>query len=156
MSTKDNKKYVSAIPKEQVFTILINDIEDGKQLEISDVDTFCRRLRVSSDDTTWIIHQLEDKNLIKVPKGFSSMSPLQKSIHRFINDDMLAQLSNNGKAQLIVSEEDLKSLTMDKDRFYVLNKKGDLIKPSCNNTNITQKRLLAKTKENMEKLQASK
>ena len=141
--------------KKQVLEILINDAKD-KQLEISDVDTFCRRLRLTSDETTSIIHSLEDKNLVKVPKGFASMTPLQKSIHRFINDDMLAQLSNNGKAQLIVSEEDLKSLTMDNDRFYVLNKKGDLIKPSCNNTNITQKRLLAKTKENMEKLQTSK
>ena len=84
------------------------------------------------------------------------MSPLQKSIHRFINDDMLKQLSNDGQAKLMVSENDLKSLTMDNDKFYVLNKKGDLIKPSCNNTNITQKRLVAKTKENMEKIQPSK
>ena len=104
--------------KKQVLEILINDAKD-KQLEISDVDTFCRRLRLTSDETTSIIHSLEDKNLVKVPKGFASMTPLQKSIHRFINDDMLAQLSNNGKATLIVSEEDLKSLTMDKDRFYV-------------------------------------
>ena len=141
--------------KKQILEILINDSKD-KQLEINDVDTFCRRLGVSSDDTTSIIHSLEDKNLVRVPKGFGSMSPLQKSIHRFINDDMLNQLSNNGKATLLVSEKDLESLTMDNDKHYVLNKKGDLIKPSCDNTNGTQKRLVAKTKANMEKLQASK
>ena len=141
--------------KKQVLEILINDAKDSS-LEISDVDTFCRRLGLSSDDTTSIIHSLEDKNLVRVPKGFASMTPLQKSIHRFINDEMLSQLSNNGQAKLVVSEQDLKSLTMDNDRYYVLNKKGDLIKPSCNNTNITQKRLVAKTKENMEKIQPSK
>ena len=138
--------------KKQVLEILINDAKDSS-LEISDVDTFCRRLGLSSDDTTSIIHSLEDKNLVRVPKGFASMTPLQKSIHRFINDEMLSQLSNNGQAKLIVSEQYLKSLTMDNDRYYVLNKKGDLIKPSCNNTNITQKRLVAKAKEHMEKMQ---
>ena len=139
--------------KKQVLEILISDAKKDGALEISDVDTFCRRLGLSSDDTTSIIHSLEDKNLVRVPKGFASMTPLQKSIHRFINDEMLSQLSNNGQAKLIVSEDDLKSLTMDNDKYYVLNKKGDLIKPSCNNTNITQKRLVAKTKENMEKIQ---
>ena len=138
--------------KKQVLEILINNAKDSS-LEISDVDTFCRRLGLSSDDTTSIIHSLEDKNLVRVPKGFASMTPLQKSIHRFINDEMLSQLSNNGQAKLVVSEQDLKSLTMDNDRYYVLNKKGDLIKPSCNNKNITQKRLVAKTKEHMEKMQ---
>ena len=137
--------------KSQVLEILTNDAKD-KVLEISDVDTFCRRLGLSSEDTTSVMHSLEDKALIKVPKGFSSMSPLQKKIHRFFNDEFLEALLKYGKVSFQADENELKSLVKDDDKCYVLNKKGDLIKPSCNNTNITNQRLVAKAKKDAEQL----
>ena len=144
--------------KKQVLDILINDakFEASKQLEISDVDTFCRRVGLDNKTTQEIIHTLEDSNLVKVPKGFASMSPLQKTIHRFINNELLEQLLNKGQAKLIVSEDDLKSLVTEEDKVFVLNKKGDLIKPSCNNTNVTQARLVKKAREHFDRLKVPK
>ena len=141
--------------KKQVLDILINDAKD-KQLEINDVDTFCRRVGLDSKTTQEIIHALEDMSLVKVPKGFASMSPLQKTIHRFINNELLEQLLNKGQAKLIVSEDDLKSLVTEEDKVFVLNKKGDLIKPSCNNTNVTQARLVKKAREHFDRLKVPK
>ena len=144
--------------KKEVLNILTNDakFETSKQLEISDVDTFCRRVGLDNKTTQEIIHTLEDSNLVKVPKGFASMSPLQKTIHRFINNELLEQLLNKGQAKLIVSEDDLKSLVTEEDKVFVLNKKGDLIKPSCNNTNVTQARLVKKAREHFDRLKVPK
>ncbi len=142
--------------KKQVLDILTNDAKDSKQLEINDVDTFCRRVGLDNKTTQEIIHALEDSNLVKVPKGFASMSPLQKTIHRFINNELLEQLLNKGQAKLIVSEDDLKSLVTEEDKVFVLNKKGDLIKPSCNNTNVTQARLVKKAREHFDRLKVPK
>ena len=141
---------------EQILDILSNEAKTSKEaLKLNDVNTFCTRLGLDEKNIVKVIHNLEDNGFLQVPKGFSSMSPLQKKIHRFINDELLEQLLKNGKATLIVSEEDLKSLSKNDDKCYVLNKKGDLIKPSCNNTNITNARRVKKAKEDFEKLNPS-
>ena len=135
----------------------ISKCQENKPLKLQLVNQVCLGLELNESEISNVIGKLEEKSLVQVPKGFASMSNLQKMIHRFINDELLDQLLKNGKAQLVVSEEDLKSLTTERvnnvEKCYVLNKKGDLIKPSCNNTNITQARLVAKTRENAEKLE---
>ena len=66
---------------------------------------------------------------------------------------MLGQLMKDGKCNLQVTEDDLASLLEeDKGEYYVLNKKGDLIKPSCNNTNVTQARKVRELKAMQEQI----
>ena len=144
--------------KKDVVQILTNDAKDSKdgKLRIDDVTTFCRRVSLSDEDSKHVVHQLEDKALLVTPKGFSSFSPLQKAIHRFINDDLLHQLISKRKATLEVTEDMLNDVdTSEGDKFYVLNAKGDLIRQACNNTNITEARRVAHAKKLMEDAQPS-
>ena len=144
--------------KKDVVQILTNDAKDSKdgKLRIDDVSTFCRRVSLSDEDSKHVVHQLEDKALLVTPKGFSSFSPLQKAIHRFINDDLLHQLISKRKATLEVTEDMLNDVdTSEGDKFYVLNAKGDLIRQACNNTNITEARRVAHAKKLMEDAQPS-
>ena len=130
--------------------------EPNNKLHIKDVDKLLSFIGSNDDTRTKVIHDLEDRNILVTPKGFSSMSPLQKTIHRFINDQLLSDLMKLGKATLEVDSESLKSLVDDDGKFYVLNAKGDLIKPSCNNTNITEARRVALAKKQMEEVQPNK
>ena len=130
-----------------------SNLEDGKKLALKDVSFLCNTLVVSEQDQVKIVQALEDKGILETPKGYTSMSSLQLKIHRFINESMLGQLMKEGKAHLQVTEEDLESLLEeDKGTYYVLNKKGDLIKPSCNNTNVTQARKVREIKAMQEQI----
>ena len=149
---------MNKVNKKDVIQILTNDAKDSKdgKLRLDDVTTFCRRVALSDEDTKLVIHHLEDKALLVTPKGFTSFSPLQKVIHRFINDDLLAMLVKNRKATLEVTEDMLNDVdTSEGDKFYVLNAKGDLIRQACNNTNITEARRVAHAKKLMEDAQPS-
>lgn len=128
-----------------------NDSE-SKKLNLKDINFLCSTLGVKESDVIEIVNALEDKAILDAPKGYASMSQLQLKIHRFINESMLGQLMEKGVAKLVVSEEDLASLLEeDKGTYFVLNRKGDLIKPSCNNTNVTQARKIKELKAKMEK-----
>lgn len=128
-------------------------LEDSKKLSLKDVSFLCNTLVVSEPDQVKIVNALEDKGILETPKGYASMSSLQLKIHRFINESMLGQLMDEGKCKLVVTEDDLKSLLEeDKGEYYVLNKKGDLIKPSCNNTNVTQARKVREIKAMQEQI----
>ena len=135
-----------------VISILTNDAKDAKdgKLRIDDVSTFCRRLSLSDEDTKKVVHSLEDKALLVTPKGFTSFSPIQKVIHRFINDDLLPMLIKDGKATLEVNEDMLKDIDSSEEKPYILNAKGDLIRQACNNTNVTEARRIAHAKKLME------
>ena len=139
----------------QILTNDANDSKDGK-LKIDDVSTFCRRISLSDEDTKKVIHGLEDKALLVTPKGFTSFSPLQKVIHRFINDDLLPMLVKNRKATLEVTEDMINDVDSSEEKPYILNAKGDLIRQACNNTNITEARRVAHAKKLMEDAQPSK
>ena len=128
-------------------------LEDSKKLSLKDVSFLCNTLVVSEPDQVKIVNALEDKGILETPKGYASMSSLQLKIHRFINESMLGQLMDEGKCKLVVTEDDLKSLLEeDKGEYYVLNKKGALIKPSCNNTNVTQARKVREIKAMQEQI----
>ena len=128
-------------------------LEDSKKLSLKDVSFLCNTLVVSEPDQVKIVNALEDKGILETPKGYASMSSLLLKIHRFINESMLGQLMDEGKCKLVVTEDDLKSLLEeDKGEYYVLNKKGDLIKPSCNNTNVTQARKVREIKAMQEQI----
>ena len=128
-------------------------LEDSKKLSLKDVSFLCNTLVVSEPDQVKIVNALEAKGILETPKGYASMSSLQLKIHRFINESMLGQLMDEGKCKLVVTEDDLKSLLEeDKGEYYVLNKKGDLIKPSCNNTNVTQARKVREIKAMQEQI----
>ena len=135
------------------FLVELAKNESSKKVKLSTVNLILTSHAIKEDEQATIITYLEDNGYLVTPKGFDSMSPLQKKIHRFINDSLLGDLVKNGKATIEVTEEELESLTTESDgKFYVLNKKGDLIKPSCNNTNITEQRRVAEAKKNMEVL----
>tara|TARA_Y100000310_G_C20308255_1_gene634996 strand:+ start:164 stop:628 length:465 start_codon:yes stop_codon:yes gene_type:complete len=153
-----NKMIKDAIGQKQVIQILAVDAQDSKdgKLRIDDVTTFCRRVALSDEDTKSVIHHLEDKALLVTPKGFTSFSPLQKVIHRFINDDLLPMLVKDRKAVLEVTEEMLNDVDASEEKPYILNAKGDLIRQACNNTNITEARRVAHAKKLMEDAQPSK
>ena len=128
-------------------------LDKGQKLSLKDVSFLCNTLVVSEPDQVKIVNSLEDKGILETPKGYASMSSLQLKIHRFINESMLGQLMDEGKCKLVVTEDDLKSLLEeDKGEYYVLNKKGDLIKPSCNNTNVTQARKVREIKAMQEQI----
>ena len=128
-------------------------LDKGQKLSLKDVSFLCNTLVVSEPDQVKIVNALEDKGILETPKGYASMSSLQLKIHRFINESMLGQLMDEGKCKLVVTEDDLKSLLEeDKGEYYVLNKKGDLIKPSCNNTNVTQARKVREIKAMQEQI----
>ena len=141
---------------QEIIQLLVNkakSLEDGKKLSLKDVSFLCNTLVVSEADQVKIVNALEDKGLLETPKGYASMSTLQLKIHRFINESMLGQLMKDGKCNLQVTEDDLASLLEeDKGEYYVLNKKGDLIKPSCNNTNVTQARKVRELKAMQEQI----
>ena len=140
---------------EQIIQALENlaSTKKDSKLKLVDINNFFDAFKTSSEDQIKVINALEDKGFVETPKGFASMSALQLKIHRFINESLLGQLIKHRKATLVVTEEDLKSLLEeDEGIYYVLNKKGDLIKPSCNNTNITQARRVKKAKEQMDQL----
>ena len=141
---------------QEIIQLLVNkakSLEDGKKLSLKDVSFLCNTLVVSEADQVKIVNALEDKGLLETPKGYASMSTLQLKIHRFINESMLGQLMKDGKCNLQVTEDDLASLLEeDKGEYYVLNKKGDLIKPSCNNTNVTQARKVREIKAMQEQI----
>ena len=153
-----NKVIKDAIGQKQVIQILTVDAQDSKdgKLRIDDVTTFCRRVALSDEDTKFVVHQLEDKALLVTPKGFSSFSPIQKAIHRFINDDLLDMLVATRKATIEVTEDDLNDVDSSENRPFILNAKGDLIRQACNNTNITEARRVAHAKKLMEDAQPSK
>ena len=130
--------------------------EDGRKLQLKDVNFLCDAFDTSETDCIEIVNHLEDKGILDAPKGYASMSSLQLKIHRFINESMLGQLMKEGKCQLNVTEEDLASLLEeDKGTYFVLNKKGDLIKPSCNNTNVSQARKVKELKKQQEQISVS-
>ena len=141
---------------QEIIQLLVNkakSLEDGKKLSLKDVSFLCNTLVVSEADQVKIVNALEDKGLLETPKGYASMSTLQLKIHRFINESMLGQLMKDGKCNLQVTEDDLASLLEeDKGEYYVLNKTGDLIKPSCNNTNVTQARKVRELKAMQEQI----
>ena len=145
-----NKKEILAKLEKQASTT------DTKKLGIKEVSALLDFVDTSEDDRVSIINHLEDNGLLVTPKGFSSMSAIQKQIHRFINDTLLGDLMKNGKSTIVVSPEDLKSLVSEAsshgEKYYVLNKKGDLIKPSCNNTNITEQRKVRELKAMQEQM----
>ena len=127
---------------------------ENKKVNLKDVNIFFTSFNVESSEQTKVIHHLEDKGILETPKGFSSMSVLQLKIHRFINEQLLVQLMDKGEAKLKASQDELKSLVNDDGNgFFVLNKKGDLIKPSCNNTNVTQARKVKELKKMQEQIQ---
>lgn len=150
MKKEQIEKYISK------FETLAKNEESGK-LKANVVMGFLKFNDASEEDSQNIIHILEDKGLIITPKGFASMSKLQKIVHRFINEQLLGDLMRVGESTLKVNEEDLKSLVDEGEgKYFVLNVKGDLIKPSCNNTNITEARRVAHAKKLMEEAQPSK
>ena len=149
---------MNKVNKKQIVDQLIKQAKDcdGGKLKSNDVLMKLEFSPLHEDEKKDVIHMLEDKGLLVTPKGFSSFSPLQKAIHRFINDDLLHQLVSKRKASLEVTEEMLNDVdTSEEDKFYVLNKKGDLIRQACNNTNITEARRVAHAKKLMEDAQPS-
>ena len=147
MEPKQIKKYISK------FEMLAE--KNGGKINSSVVNEHLEFNDVSSEDTNTIIHKLEDMNLLVVPKGFASMSNAQKRIHRFINDELLPSLMKTRKASLELTEDECKSIIEDqKDKFYVLNRNGHLIKPSCNNTNVTEARKVQELKKMQEQISA--
>ena len=150
MNAKENQNYVSK------FEALAKNEDSGK-LKSNVVIGHLAFNDVGEKDSQEILHLLEDKGIIITPKGFASMSKLQKIVHRFINEQLLGDLMRVGESTLKVNEEDLKSLVDEGEgKYFVLNVKGDLIKPSCNNTNITEARRVAHAKKLMEEVQVSK
>ena len=145
-----NKKEILAKLEEQASKT------ETKKLGIKEVSALLDFVDTSEEDRVAIINHLEDNGLLVTTKGFSSMSAIQKQIHRFINDTLLGDLMKNGKSTIVVSPEDLKSLVSEAsgngEKYYVLNKKGDLIKPSCNNTNITEQRKVRELKAMQEQM----
>ena len=141
--------------KKQILDTLIKQANEteGRKLKSNDVLNKLEFSGLSDDDKTSIIHELEDKGLLHTPKGFTSFSPIQKAIHRFINDDLLNQLVKERKATIEVTEDMLKDVDTSEDKYYILNAKGDLIKQACNNTNITEQRRVAHAKKLMEDAQ---
>ena len=150
MKKEQIEKYISK------FEALAKN-EDNKKLKSNVVIAHLEFNDASEEDTQTIVHRLEDMGLIITPKGFASMSKLQKIVHRFINEQLLGDLMRVGESTLKVNEEDLKSLVDEGEgKYFVLNVKGDLIKPSCNNTNITEARRVAHAKKLMDEAQPNK
>ena len=138
--------------KDQILASLVKEAKEteGNKLKSNDVLNSLKYSGLSDDDKKSIIHDLEDQGLLVTPKGFSSFSPLQKKLHRFINDELLPSLVDHGEATIKVSEEELKDVDTSEERPYILNRKGDLIKQACNNTNVTEHRRVARAKKLME------
>lgn len=123
-------------------------LDDGKKLSMSFVVDFCSTLGIDESNQTKIINALEDKGIVETSKGYQSMTAAQLKIHRYINEQMLVDLQKVRKSSIELTEEECSSLVTDdvSGNVCVLNKKGDLIKPSCNNTNVTQARKVRELK----------
>ena len=140
--------------KDQILATLITEAKEteGNKLKSNDVIQALKFSGLSDDDKKDIIHTLEDQGLLVTPKGFGSFSPIQKKLHRFINEEMLPSLVKTLEATIKVTEEELKDVDTSEERPYILNRKGDLIKQACNNTNVTEHRRVALAKKQMEEV----
>ena len=103
-----------------------------------------------------ITEQLIEEGVVALANGESSYSKLQRRIVHFINVQLWDDLKKSNKTSFSITEEEQEEIREEKEGDCILNANGHLILVRANCSNINNKRLLAKTKENAEKLNKNK
>ena len=99
-----------------------------------------------------ITEALIDEGIVQMANGESSYSKLQRRFVHFINVQLWEDLKKSNKSTFSLTEEEQEEIQEEKEGDCVLNGNGQLILIRANCTNLTNKRLVAKAKEDQEKI----